>query len=112
MTSSQTFMAKKVRRNIITYTKEMLKEKAELLNQDFNIEIPKDIINMDNLDFAEFVERIHAVIIEQDNNKIEIVSLVDQLERCIKAYRYYHYNIDKHMKGAERKIAEHFNTSK
>lgn len=80
---------KKAKRIIINNTKESLKKHAEVIEQEFNIEIPKDIMNMDNAVFYVFVKNTLQTIAEEGWVAEEIGDVVFKLEACIRAYRHY-----------------------
>ena len=83
---------KKARREQINYTKSVLKNNAEIIKKEFNIEIPKDIMNMDNDRFHVFAEKLLTIITEKGWVAQEISSVVSQLESCMRVYRKYsHY---------------------
>ena len=53
---------KKARREQINYTKSVLKANAEIIKKEFDIEIPKDIMNMDNDRFRDYAENLLKTI--------------------------------------------------
>ena len=83
---------KKARREQINYTKSVVKNNAEIIKAEFDIEIPKDIMNMDNWDFQNFAQNLLTTITEEGWVAQEIGSIVSQLESCMRIYRkYYRY---------------------
>jgi len=82
---------KKSRRMIINNAKESLKKNAELIKQEFNIEIPKNILNMDNIDFYSFIANtVYPTITNEGWVAQEIGDVVIKLEACIRAYKHYY----------------------
>jgi len=82
---------KKTRRMIINNAKESLKKNAELIKQEFNIEIPKNISNMDNIDFYSFIANtVYPTITNEGWVAQEIGDVVLKLEACIRAYKHYY----------------------
>ena len=82
---------KKSRRMIINNAKESLKKNAELIKQEFNIEIPKNISNMDNIDFYSFIANtVYPTITNEGWVAQEIGDVVIKLEACIRAYKHYY----------------------
>ena len=81
---------KKARREQINYTKSVLKNNAEIIKKEFDIEIPKDIMNMDNDHFHDFAEKLLTTITEEGWVAQEIGSVVSQLETCMRVYKHYH----------------------
>jgi len=82
---------KKSRRMIINNAKESLKKNAELIKQEFNIEIPKNISNMDNIDFYSFIANtVYPTITNEGWVAQEIGDVVLKLEACIRAYKHYY----------------------
>ena len=82
---------KKSKRMIIKNAKESLKKNAELIKQEFNIEIPKNILNMDNIDFYSFIANtVHPTITNEGWVAQEIGDVVSKLEACIRACKHYY----------------------
>ena len=81
---------KKARREQIHYTKSVLKNNAEIIKKEFDIEIPKDIMNMDNDSFYVFAEKLLTTITEEGWVAQEIGGVVARLETCMRAYKHYH----------------------
>ena len=82
---------KKSKRMIITNAKQALKDNAETLKQEFNIEIPKDIMNMNNIDFYSFIANtVYPTITNDGWISQEIGDVVTKLEACIRAYKHYY----------------------
>ncbi|MBQ8431076.1 MAG: hypothetical protein IJX26_04000 [Clostridia bacterium] len=88
---------KKARREQINYTKSVVKNNAEIIKAEFDIEIPKDIMNMDNDRFHDFAEKLLTTITEEGWVAQEIGSVVSQLETCMRVYKHYHREV--HYKG-------------
>lgn len=90
--NSKKYNEKKSRRNIIHYTKSVLKDNIEIIKKEFDIEIPKEIMNMDNDHFHIFAENLLTTITEEGWVAQEIGTVVSQLETCARIYRnYYRY---------------------
>ena len=83
---------KKLRRIKIEETKEVLKKYEELLKQEFNIVVPKNIMNMDYLNLRVFVRNTLETIVEKGWDSDEISKVVIKLDICMKAFRYYRFN--------------------
>ena len=83
---------KKARREQINYTKSVLKDNAEIIKKEFDIEIPKDIMNMDNDHFHDFAEKL-LTITEEGWGAQEIGSVVSQLETCMRVYKHYYREV-------------------
>ena len=82
---------KKSRRMIINNAKESLKKNAELIKQEFNIEIPNNILNMNNIDFYSFIANtVYPTITNEGWVAQEIGDVVLKLEACIRAYKHYY----------------------
>lgn len=84
---------KKARREQINYTKSVLKDNAEIIKKEFGIEIPKDIMNMDNDRFHDFAENLLATITEEGWVAQEIGSVVSLLENCMRVYKHYYREV-------------------
>jgi len=72
-------------RIIVNHTKEVLKEYAELLKERFDIDVPKNIVNMRNGDFLDYISKIYSVIKEKGFNPEEYsLGFIDyRLKQCI-----------------------------
>ena len=82
---------KKSNRMIINNTKEVLKKNSALIKQELDIEIPKDILNMDNYDFYVFItDVLYPTINESGLVNTDIADVVCKLKACIKAYSHYY----------------------
>ena len=82
---------KKSKRMIIANAKQALKDNAEILKQEFNIEIPKNILNMDNIDFYAFIANtVYPTITNEGWVAQEIGDVVLKLEACIRACKHYY----------------------
>lgn len=82
---------KKAKRMIINNAKQVLKDNAEILKQEFNIEVPKNILNMDNADFYVFVTDIaYPTMKNVKTANPEILDVIAKLQACIKAFCHYH----------------------
>ena len=88
--NSKKYNEKKSRRSIISHTKSVLKDNAEIIKQEFLIEIPKDIMNMGNDQFYTFVENLLTTMTEEGWVAQEIGIVVSQLESCVRAYEQYY----------------------
>lgn len=84
---------KKARREQINYTKSVLKDNAEIIKKEFDIEIPKDIMNMDNDHFHVFAEKLLTTITEEGWVAQEIGSVVSLLENCMRVYKHYYREV-------------------
>lgn len=91
MLNEQTYTEKKSRRMVIQYTKQMLKKNAELLKENYNIDIPKDIMNMDNLDTPKDI----------NSNKVDFKTFITK--------KVYPPIITKFLKENSKFIKENFN---
>lgn len=82
---------KKANRMIINNAKQVLKDNAEILKQEFNLEVPKNILNMDNEDFYVFVTEIsNPIMMDVKTANPEILDVIAKLQACVKAYCHYH----------------------
>lgn len=77
------------RREIIAYTKLVLKNNADIIYKEYSIVIPKNIMNMDNGSFSVFVENLLTLMTKEGWVAPEIGSVVSQLESCNRIYRDY-----------------------
>lgn len=85
---------KKARRMIINNTKQVLKGNTEILKQEFNLEVPKNILNMDNWDFYVFVTEIaYPAMKNVKTTNPEILDVIGKLQACVKAFRHYHREV-------------------
>ena len=76
---------------IINDTKQVLKDNAEILKQEFNLEILKNILNMDNEDFHVFVTEVaNPIMMDVKTANPEILDGIAKLQACVKAYCHYH----------------------
>lgn len=91
--NSKKYNEKKSRRNIISYTKLVVKENAEIIKKEFDTEIPKDIMNMNNDRFHDFAENLLTIITKEGWVAQEIGIVVSQLETCMKVYEHYHREV-------------------
>ena len=91
--NSKKYNEKKSRRNIISQTKSVVKENAEIIKKEFDVEIPKDIMNMDNDRFHDYAENLLTSITAEGWVAQEIGNVVSQLERCMKVYKHYHRDV-------------------
>ena len=106
----------KVMRNIVFNAKYSLHKNADAVQQSFGVEVPKDILNMKNRIFYEFVmDDLYPRIIEtleipadilRSNEKFikyynetilptqgaEIADVVSRVRACVKTY-LQHYNV-------------------
>ncbi len=80
------------RREIIAYTKSVLKDNADIINKEYSIVIPKNIMNMDNGNFSVFVEHLLTMMTKEGWVAPEIGIVVTQLEACNRIYRDYNRN--------------------
>ena len=82
---------KKAKRIIINNAKQVLKDNAEILKQEFNLEVPKNILNMDNGDFYVFVTEIaNPIIKDVKTDNPAILDVIGKLQACVKAFYDYH----------------------
>ena len=84
---------KKARREQINYTKSVLKDNTEIIKKEFDIEIPKDIMNMDNGSFYFFAKKLLTTITKEGCVAQEIGGVVSQLETCMRAYKHYYREV-------------------
>ena len=81
---------KKAKRMIINNAKQVLKDNAEILKQEFNIEVPKNILNMDNADFYVFVIDIaYPTMKNVKTANPKILNVIAKLQACTKAFCHY-----------------------
>lgn len=82
---------KKAKRMIINNAKQVLKDNAEILKQEFNLEVPKNILNIDNEDFYVFVTDVaYPIMKDVKTNKPELIDVIVKLQACVKAFCHYH----------------------
>ena len=82
---------KKAKRMIINNAKQVLKDNAEILKQEFHLEVPKNILNMDNEDFYVFVTEVaYPIMKDVKTNKPELIDVIVKLQACVKAFCHYH----------------------
>ena len=86
---------KKERRMIINNTKATLKKNAKTLKQDYNIDVPADILNMENGAFYVFVTDVaYPVMKYAKTTDPEIIDVVAKLQACVRAYKYYNHKYE------------------
>lgn len=75
---------------IINNAKQVLKDNAEILKQEFNLEVPKNILNMDNVDFYVFVTDIaYPTMKNVKTANPEILDVIAKLQACVKEFCHY-----------------------
>lgn len=82
---------KKIKRMIINNAKTTLKNNAEALKQNYNLDVPKDILNMDNGEFYIFVTEVAYPIMKGvETTRPEILDVIAKLQACVRAFADYH----------------------
>ena len=78
-------------RILISHTKLVLKENSNLLKQDCNIQIPSDIIYMEQENLYTFITKdVYPIITEQGSNIPQINFIISELSKFINMYQHYY----------------------
>lgn len=78
---------KKVKSIVINSTKQLLKNNAELLKQEFNLEVPKNILDMESEDFYIFVINVaHPIMKDVKSNNPDIIHIIRNLQSCVNQF--------------------------
>ncbi len=78
---------KKVKSIVINSTKQLLKNNTEILKQEFNLEVPKNILNMENKEFYAFVIDVaHPIMKDVKTNNPELMHIIRNLKGCAKLF--------------------------
>ena len=78
---------KKVKSIVTNSTKQLLNNNAKLLKQEFNLEVPKNILNMESEDFYVFVIDVaYPIMKDVKSNNTEINHIIRNLQAYVNQF--------------------------
>ena len=78
---------KKVKSIVTNSTKQLLNNNAKLLKQEFNLEVPKNILDMESEDFYLFVmNEAYPIMKDVKSNNPEIIHIIRNLQAYVNQF--------------------------